>query len=655
MLELKNICFAYDTLQKTKYKIFENYSIAFPTGKPSLIYGESGCGKSTLAKILCGKIKNYTGEISYNGEVLSNSDLNKYVYYLPAKLLFMNGLTIYENLFVALASNDNKELSHKIIDVLDKLELKKKVNAKFKNLSSGQKQRVLIAYALLLDCPIIILDEITQSIDEASLVKYLRLFESENKTLLFISHKKEIFPFEFAVEVDIEKKTIKANDIIDSNIQLNDYRCVKHNIFLKHLKSTKLVYFSYLFMLFLILGAFYISMFISSNNYSYPFYTNKRRSPFAYELKFDNTKNYDLSYDGITYNYYFTNQISTYVHGRKLPFYERSLIPNKVSYGREIENEKEIVISIPSYLFKTYKGYINCIYYPWKEFAFCDAPMTEFEFKVVGIIIYDYSYPLVLCDKMSFDYMNEYNNKYGNGDICPTGNNDYYPIKYLKIDNFLDDFVLRSNVIKGNITTKKNYKGESATLHYIYDSTVRGTYLNQRTYDFFFKNLGDGSDALSIYSDEYSYDHDYNIIDKADLNSYFKILSIKYSPINILSNYKILLGLILIFTIIYIFFNKRYIFYNFIKMNRRSRIILFIKTIMLFSISFFVIGSLIYLARYLPFYYSSFEYFCWYFKLKYFDFICFYFECLGVMLITIMVGYFIISCLIPKIINKRFS
>ncbi|UKI50550.1 MAG: hypothetical protein L6U99_03930 [Clostridium sp.] len=153
--------------------------------------------------------------------------------------------------------------------------------------------------------------------------------------------------------------------------------------------------------------------------------------------------------------------------------------------------------------------------------------MTEFEFKVVGIIIYDYSYPLVLCDKMSFDYMNEYNNKYGNGDICPTGNNDYYPIKYLKIDNSLDDFVLRGNVMKGNITTKKNYKGESATLHYIYDSTVRGTYLNQRTYDFFFKNLGDGSDALSIYSDEYNYDHDYNIIDKADLNSYFKILSIK--------------------------------------------------------------------------------------------------------------------------------
>ncbi|UKI50552.1 MAG: hypothetical protein L6U99_03940 [Clostridium sp.] len=70
----------------------------------------------------------------------------------------MNGLTIYENLFVALASNDNKELKHKIIDVLDKLELKKRrlmlSLKKFKFWS--KKQRVLIAYALLLDCPIII-------------------------------------------------------------------------------------------------------------------------------------------------------------------------------------------------------------------------------------------------------------------------------------------------------------------------------------------------------------------------------------------------------------------------------------------------------------------------------------------------------------------
>jgi len=216
-LELKNIFFRYNN--NSNY-VLENINIKIPFSKTIGIMGDSGSGKTTLIDLILGIIKPTKGVISSgSNNIHSNLRLwqNK-IGYVQQSNYFIES-SIRDN--IALASNSTFIDDKRVFKCLDIVGLSgfintlpKKIETNIselgKNLSGGQKQRISIARALYIDPSIIILDESTNALDEKSerLVIKNILSLKKNKTIIIISHKKEIINL-CDVAIKIINKKIK--------------------------------------------------------------------------------------------------------------------------------------------------------------------------------------------------------------------------------------------------------------------------------------------------------------------------------------------------------------------------------------------------------------------------------------------------------------
>lgn len=195
-LILKNISFSYK-----KNKIINNISVKFHNSKIIGIKGESGSGKTTLIEIILGLLEPSTGNIFFNNKnqkEIGEKWKNRISYVSQDNNLFSG--SAYQNI----AFETQKELINKknIDNLLKKLnfgfykkfrnKLNKKIKFNSRNLSGGEKQRLAIARGLLRYKDIIILDEVTSSLDnknEIEILKELKKFK-KNKIIIIVSHKK---------------------------------------------------------------------------------------------------------------------------------------------------------------------------------------------------------------------------------------------------------------------------------------------------------------------------------------------------------------------------------------------------------------------------------------------------------------------------------
>lgn len=205
MVKLEQVSFQYDN-EDTNAGIHD-ISICLPKGSCTVVCGPSGSGKTTLLRLISGLIPAYysgemKGKITVNGQ--TPGEMSSYekactygvVFQDPRSQFFMSNVWneiafTGENLGIP-----QKELLIKMETIVDRLGLSALRNRDLNCLSSGQKQKVAIASACLMQPSLLILDEPTANLDEEgikSLISILQEIKAAGTAILISEHRLHCF------------------------------------------------------------------------------------------------------------------------------------------------------------------------------------------------------------------------------------------------------------------------------------------------------------------------------------------------------------------------------------------------------------------------------------------------------------------------------
>jgi ABC-2 type transport system ATP-binding protein len=143
------------------------------------LVGPNGAGKSTLLRMLCTVLRPTSGRGYIEGHdiVREATEVRKAIGVVQEKLILYSPLTPIENLefFGNLYNMESRELRKKIMELLDEVKLLAVKDRPVGTFSTGMRQRLNIARALLHDPRVVILDEPTNGLDPQS-VRWVRDF-----------------------------------------------------------------------------------------------------------------------------------------------------------------------------------------------------------------------------------------------------------------------------------------------------------------------------------------------------------------------------------------------------------------------------------------------------------------------------------------------
>ena len=175
--------------------ILQNFNLQVAQGEKVVLAGPSGCGKSTLLKCLLGFVVPPKGSIQINGQKLDRDsvwEIRRQIAYVVQEPAFAPG-TVEEALQLPFSYKANTALRDnldRIPELLKCCNLPMMLLAKdIKTLSGGEKQRIALISAILLDRPLILLDEVTSALDKENKEAVAHFFqEAHDKTVLSIAH-----------------------------------------------------------------------------------------------------------------------------------------------------------------------------------------------------------------------------------------------------------------------------------------------------------------------------------------------------------------------------------------------------------------------------------------------------------------------------------
>ena len=195
MIHLENISKSFGNLQ-----VLKPVSLTFERGTTAVLIGPSGCGKSTLLRIMMGLIPSDTGQVKINDEVLKEENINRLRHQMGYVLqdggLFphlrcKDNVTLLANYLRSFSTQ--RELENRVNELSELVKLPKEALMRYPSeISGGQRQRVAIMRALLLDPPLLFLDEPMGALDPLvryNLQQYLKdICTQFNKTVVLVTH-----------------------------------------------------------------------------------------------------------------------------------------------------------------------------------------------------------------------------------------------------------------------------------------------------------------------------------------------------------------------------------------------------------------------------------------------------------------------------------
>lgn len=198
-------------------KVLNDISVDFYEGEITTILGASGSGKTTLLNILGALDYANFGEVWINKQELNKLNdkqrlefRRKNISFIFQSYQLIPNLTIYRNVEIAAYLSKNPK---DVLQILEEVGLKDKINKYPHQLSGGEKQRVAIARALVKNDKILFCDEPTGALDETNSKKILTILkninEKYNVSIIMITHNKSIS--------NMSHKTITLNSGIIEN------------------------------------------------------------------------------------------------------------------------------------------------------------------------------------------------------------------------------------------------------------------------------------------------------------------------------------------------------------------------------------------------------------------------------------------------------
>ncbi len=210
MIQVKNLSKSYSNAAQ-EIKVLDDLSLEIQPSEKVAILGRSGSGKSTLLSLIGGLDRPNQGFLIVNDKVLfspdgqmSESDLTDFraqnIGIIFQNFHLLPHLTAIENVAIALeiskVESDFKMALSRAKRILSQVGLENRADHFPSMLSGGEKQRVAIARALVVDPKILLADEPSGSLDEATgreiMDLIFNLVEETKKTFVLVTHDKSL-------------------------------------------------------------------------------------------------------------------------------------------------------------------------------------------------------------------------------------------------------------------------------------------------------------------------------------------------------------------------------------------------------------------------------------------------------------------------------
>lgn len=188
MISVRNVHMSFGKLD-----VLRGVSLDVAAGEAVAICGTNGAGKSTLIQCLTG-VHAFKGSITIGGFDVQRDGkrARRLIGYVPQELAFRDDMRVDEVVRFYAALRGDRRVN--VAAVLGSVSLAEHAGARARVLSGGMKQRLALAIALLGDAPVLVLDELSASLDIEGREAFLHLLvglRGEGRTVVFASHRPE--------------------------------------------------------------------------------------------------------------------------------------------------------------------------------------------------------------------------------------------------------------------------------------------------------------------------------------------------------------------------------------------------------------------------------------------------------------------------------
>ncbi|MDU0894078.1 Fluoroquinolones export ATP-binding protein Rv2688c/MT2762 [Anaerococcus octavius] len=188
-VEIKNISKSFGD-----HIIFDDVSLSIDQGQCVGFIGENGVGKSVLFKMIAGLVEADKGQIYVKDQLVGrNENFPTNIGFFVNQPSFVDIFDGFENLKL-LAEIKNSIDDKKIRDTMIAVGLDPDNKTKFKSYSTGMKQKLAIAQAIMEDQDLVLLDEPFNALDTKSnleIINVINKLKEEDKTIFLTSHQEE--------------------------------------------------------------------------------------------------------------------------------------------------------------------------------------------------------------------------------------------------------------------------------------------------------------------------------------------------------------------------------------------------------------------------------------------------------------------------------